>query len=149
VNTEFGEDHCGGCDQTCVGPDLKCCQGDCVNTRIDLENCGGCGSSCVGGWLCCDGDCKDPDRDEEHCGGCGQPCVGPDLECCAGACVNTRTDPLNCGRCGREGPGFGCCGGIPYDPNFSFCCPDESHVCGLNQVCCVDSQGLADCCPRP
>ncbi len=156
VNITVNEAHCGGCNQTCFGPNLRCCGGDCVDLMNDLDNCGACGLPCGGPpgpgvWTCCDGDCKGLHNDEENCGACGETCIGPGLACCSSTCVNTLTDADHCGRCNNRDPDFQCCSGRLYDPDVQFCCdPFAGPPCFHGQFCCTTDAGLPGCCnPDP
>jgi hypothetical protein len=116
------------CRQHCVGPDLACCHGNCVNTRTDNGACGGCDRPCLGGRVeCCDGACVDVQFNNAHCGGNCLPCPAGQ-ECCHFRCI---------------------------DPQVQRCCRDELHgefnviACSTvrNEVCCTHPNGFPGCCP--
>ena len=75
VDTSSDPEHCGRCNQACVGPvnsttrceaarcEIVCyigfevCQGSCIDVKTDPLNCGGCGLTCKGNRACVGGQC--------------------------------------------------------------------------------------------
>ncbi|MGH2613833.1 MAG: hypothetical protein ACRDJC_01215, partial [Thermomicrobiales bacterium] len=157
VDTKTDIDHCGHCENpcpfgmVCVGGRCSCpdgktdCPDGCVDTLSDPRNCRGCGDECPEGWECCGGDCADTQFSPANCGFCDSPCPigdGAPSSCCNGVCTNKATDGGNCGQCGRQcEPGQICCRGNCWGADVT-CCPDGFIVCGGDNVCCQDADGL-------
>ncbi|MGH2615537.1 MAG: hypothetical protein ACRDJC_09885, partial [Thermomicrobiales bacterium] len=142
-----------GCDELCVGPALRCCDGECVNITEDEENCGSCGVPCIGpGLECCNGACVDTREGPNHCGGCNQPCRAEELKyCCDGTCAAIRFDNAHCGfSCDPCPAGRECCHGQCIDTQQLVCCrdhpPSQFPYCHVSRYCCTNANGSPFCC---
>jgi hypothetical protein len=142
-------------------PDLRACNGKCVDVAVDTQNCGNCGIGCSFGQRCvggqcvlpcpigrvpCDGTCVDTQSDHLHCNGCFNACPGLAV-CLSGQCVTECNAPLlSCGDAGI-------CVDPRFDPNNcgdcgNICPPVENaqRACGF-QGCSrgACAPGFADC----
>jgi sulfatase modifying factor 1 len=93
--------------ETCRGPGMALCGGECVSLLADNLNCGTCGNGCEANQVCTNGFCE--------CSVSGETLCGTE-------CVDTNTDPNNCGGCGSTCSG-GCASGecIVYGPEGPSC----------------------------
>lgn len=123
------------CEDTCTGPNMTCCNNECVNIMTDNDNCGGCGNKCESNEICNNGNCVPTSL-------CDPPCEGG-LECCQGRCVDPNTaydnDFNNCGYCGNA-----------CDPDVADRCLNGQCACGNGTACrsgfkCCESNGVVAC----
>jgi hypothetical protein len=120
-----------GYSQVCdADPNVKSCQGTCVDLLSNAQNCGTCGTRCAPTATCSKGECAcatagttscptgcfNLDTDSSNCGACGNYCplgttctggvcqCGASLTACTGTCVDLTTSRTNCGKCGSACP---------------------------------------------